>query len=184
MTKKILCLGDSNTYGYDPRAIFGSEYDRPWPLVLSKLTGWDVINMGENGRKIPISPVFISWIDKQIRRSLPADLLIIMLGTNDIDDAVRNYHLAGERMDQYLAHLKAEFPKLPILLLIPVNVEYTMQAKEISRIMREDYKKLAPKYRIRCMDTNEWGLELTFDGVHLTEESHVMLAGKLAEILV
>ena len=43
---KILCFGDSNTYGYDPRGYFGGRYDDRWPEVLAALTGWDVVNLG------------------------------------------------------------------------------------------------------------------------------------------
>ena len=43
---KVICFGDSNTYGYDPRGPFGSRYDRPWPDLLAELTGWQVINQG------------------------------------------------------------------------------------------------------------------------------------------
>ena len=181
---KILCLGDSNTYGYDPRAIFGSEYDHPWPAILAEQTGWEVVNLGENGRKIPAAPVFISWINQLLHRHLPADRLILMLGTNDIDDAFSNEHLPAERMDAYLAILRAEFPNLPILLLIPPCVTYGRKAEAISQILREDYRRLAEKHRLSCLDTNDWELELAYDGVHLTEEAHEKLAQRLGQALL
>ena len=28
---KVICYGDSNTYGYDPRDPLGGRYDMPWP---------------------------------------------------------------------------------------------------------------------------------------------------------
>ena len=48
---RVLCLGDSNTYGFDPRAYFGGRYpekDR-WVNILAQKTGWQVQNAGENG---------------------------------------------------------------------------------------------------------------------------------------
>ena len=52
---RVLCFGDSNTYGYDPRGFFGDRYDAEdrWVDLLAKQTGWDVINLGANGREIP-----------------------------------------------------------------------------------------------------------------------------------
>ena len=35
----ILCYGDSNTFGYDPRDFFGTPYDSPWPALLEKHLG-------------------------------------------------------------------------------------------------------------------------------------------------
>ena len=48
----IICFGDSNTYGYDPRGYFGGRYDGDsrWVDILASETGWTVSNMGENGR--------------------------------------------------------------------------------------------------------------------------------------
>ena len=52
---RILCLGDSNTYGYDPRGYFGGRYgaDDRWVDIIAKGTGFDMVNLGSNGRMIP-----------------------------------------------------------------------------------------------------------------------------------
>ena len=73
----VICFGDSNTYGYDPRGYFGGRYDADcrWVDILASETGWTISNMGQNGREIPSAAP-----------TLPADtdLLIVMLGTNDL----------------------------------------------------------------------------------------------------
>ena len=75
--KTVICFGDSNTYGYDPRSYLGGRYgpDSRWVDLLAARTGWDVRNQGQNGRTIPGGPV-----------PFPADtdLLTVMLGTNDL----------------------------------------------------------------------------------------------------
>ncbi len=40
--KNVLCFGDSNTYGYDPRSYFGGRYDADsrWVDILAAKTGW------------------------------------------------------------------------------------------------------------------------------------------------
>lgn len=73
----VICFGDSNTYGYDPRGYFGGRYDADcrWVDILTVETGWTVSNMGQNGREIPsAAPAF----------SADTDLLIVILGTNDL----------------------------------------------------------------------------------------------------
>lgn len=49
--------------------------DRRWVDILAAETGWNVCNMGQNGLEIPpAAPAFPDG----------TDLLIIMLGTNDL----------------------------------------------------------------------------------------------------
>ena len=52
----VICFGDSNTYGYDPRGSFGGRYDADsrWVDILAAETSWIVCNMGQNGREIPL----------------------------------------------------------------------------------------------------------------------------------
>ena len=75
---RILCFGDSNTYGYDPRSYFGSRYgpEERWVDLLSGLCGAECVNLGSNGRSIP----------RPGAGPAPGagERLIVMLGTNDI----------------------------------------------------------------------------------------------------
>ena len=52
---RLLCFGDSNTYGYDPRSYGGDRYppESRWTDLLAESTGWEVVNLGQNGREIP-----------------------------------------------------------------------------------------------------------------------------------
>ena len=56
----VICFGDSNTYGYDPRGYFGGRYDgdNRWVDILAAETGWTVYNMGRMaGRsRLPLQP--------------------------------------------------------------------------------------------------------------------------------
>ena len=49
---RLLCFGDSNTYGYDPRSYAGDRYppESRWTDLLAESSGWEVVNMGLNGR--------------------------------------------------------------------------------------------------------------------------------------
>ena len=79
---KVLCFGDSNTYGFDPRSFFGERYDSKnrWTDLLAYKTGWEIINAGLCGRSVPhdISAA------RLVQQYAPVDILIIMLGTNDL----------------------------------------------------------------------------------------------------
>ena len=51
----IVCYGDSNTWGYDPRSFLGGRYpaEYRWPELLAQKTGCKVVNMGIIGLQIP-----------------------------------------------------------------------------------------------------------------------------------
>ena len=105
----IICFGDSNTYGYDPRSYLGGRYnaDSRWVDILAVETGWTVRNLGENGREIPTAAP-----------SFPADtdLLIVMLGTNDLLQG-RSPEQTAERLNRFLSGISLNRSK--ILLLAP-----------------------------------------------------------------
>ena len=50
---KVICYGDSNAYGYDPRSYFGSRYEEPWPELLARETGWSWLTRGKTEGKFP-----------------------------------------------------------------------------------------------------------------------------------
>lgn len=56
----VICFGDSNTFGFDPRSCFGDRYDLPWVDILSEETKWKIHNQGVNGQEIPVAPVLFS----------------------------------------------------------------------------------------------------------------------------
>ncbi|MDY3774230.1 MAG: GDSL-type esterase/lipase family protein, partial [Eubacterium sp.] len=89
--RRILCFGDSNTYGYSPD---GQRYeeDSIWPGVMGKLLGdrFEVIADGKNGRTIAFDDPYMEDcngmrdIEASLEANAPLDLVILMLGTNDL----------------------------------------------------------------------------------------------------
>ena len=55
---RMLCYGDSNTYGYDPRGFVGDRYQKEsrWVDILAQKLKWEIQNEGQNGREIPSRP--------------------------------------------------------------------------------------------------------------------------------
>lgn len=164
---KILCCGDSNTYGYDPRSFFGDRYpsDVRWTDLLARETGWDVVNGGMNGRSIPAGG-FVS---------LPyADLLIVMLGSNDLLNGC-SAREAAARMEVFLTQVRSAYHR--ILLISPppmVRGEWVTEDRLLTDSVRlaKEYRKLADRLGISFADAGEWNVELTFDGVHFSEAGH------------
>ena len=79
MKRRILCYGDSNTYGYDPRSYLGGRYPESvrWTSLLNT-DDWETINEGMNGRCIPRSEDEIEAVIQALRRT-GAEVLVVML---------------------------------------------------------------------------------------------------------
>ena len=180
---KILCFGDSNTFGYDPRSFFGSRYDEKhrWVDIVQDRTGFTMINAGQNGREIPHRSFEFEAVQGLIRQYNP-DGIIVMLGTNDLLQSTDLDTIAA-RME---AFLKAR--TLPVLLITPPPLQRGawVEADSLvsdSQLLGDRYRELAEHLRISFADSNAWGIELTFDGVHFSESGHCAFADRLTEIL-
>ena len=90
--KKILCYGDSNTWGYDPKTEDRFDDNTRWTRVLGKTlgSGYEVIEEGLNGRTTvwddPIEGYKngLNYLIPCLESHRPIDLVVLMLGTNDL----------------------------------------------------------------------------------------------------
>lgn len=188
--RKILCYGDSNTYGFDPRD--GGRYPEAsrWPDILSTLTGVETVNEGLNGRTIPFAPRGFDLLRQMLARHRDCDTLFIMLGTNDI------FHIWEPNAQKVTARMRGlleNVPELqtfvggrrtlillapPPLLLppIPENEAYLETARNLS----ENYQMLAKDLGVPFFDVAALNPAMAYDGVHLSEQGHRQLAWALA----
>ncbi|MCD8217177.1 MAG: GDSL-type esterase/lipase family protein [Clostridiales bacterium] len=191
MPGTIICYGDSNTYGYDPRSFLGGRYteDRRWPEMLAARTGWKVINSGKNGRCTPYFLPEIESVCSSLERWSAEEApvwLWIMLGTNDL---LHNPQLTAEavtdRMERFLRKLaereEISDGKIQLRLISPVHlrrgqwVESDERCRE-SEKMDDCYRKLAAKMGIAFTCAGEWDIPVLFDGVHFSEEGNARFA--------
>ena len=189
MTRKILCYGDSNTYGYDPQSPLGGRYPAQirWTDQLAALRpGREVQNLGENGREIPRRPWELQRLEESLRGAAPVDGLVVMLGSNDLlQRAPPQAEVAAGRMGALLAWLgmrRSQWGAEPRLLLAApppmrrgawVGDDALVEA---SRHLAERYRELAREQGISFADAGEWGVELSFDGVHFSPRGHLAFA--------
>lgn len=100
-TRRILCFGDSNTWGFIPvpHGAPTGRYDREqrWPQVMAAALGpqVEVIEEALNGRTTDADDPLLAqvagagangaaYLPAALASHLPLDLVIIMLGTNDV----------------------------------------------------------------------------------------------------
>ncbi len=184
---RLICFGDSNTYGYDPRSCFGGRYasgDR-WPDLLAKITGWEVVNAGENGREIPHHRHTLRQAVELLTTYDPVDAFCVMLGTNDLLQGLTPEQVAG-RMETFLCQLLPHCGNLILVVPPPMQLGTWVPAKDLATAsvrLGEACKLLAERMNINLVSTAGWNIGLTFDGVHFTEAGHHAFAVRLSAVL-
>lgn len=177
---RIVCFGDSNTYGYDPRSYFGDRYaaeDR-WVDLIAEYTGWECVNAGVNGSEIPKSSVALQLFKD-------ADIFLIMLGTNDLLQGTSAKDTAA-RMENFLKLLLPQRKNILLAAPPPMKRGAWVPSDNLVResiCLAEAYRLVAERLNIAFIDTRQWNIELAFDGVHFTEEGHHTFANRLTEQL-
>lgn len=193
--KTILCFGDSNTYGYIPGSD-GERYPREvrWPGRLQKLLGGDyaVVEEGLNGRTTAfgddIEPYRkgLDYILPCVMSHSPVDLIILMLGTNDIKE---RYHVCAEEIGYGMEELvmkiagyfqfRAQKPEILIVSPVPIgktdSVEFNALSIEKSRKLASIYKELAQRFGCYFLNAADYVKGLGCDQIHYDPEHHAAL---------
>lgn len=179
MGHRIVCCGDSNTYGYDPCSYLGGRYSEAvrWTAML-KAEGWEIVNEGENGRSIP-------WLDWEIETAVRTILrvngsvLVVMLGSNDLlQSSGTTADICGERMERFLSAVLSKAQNgFKVLLVAPPPMKLGVWVSDPNTL--DESHRLAGCYRVVAhrlgtafADAGEWGVDLAYDGVHFSEQGH------------
>ena len=207
--KRIVCFGDSNTWGYDPVTGLRYDTDTRWPMRMQQLLGADyqVIEEGQNGRTIACEDPWewgtkkgIDYILPMVESQSPFDVLIIMLGSNDLK---KKFHLpAGDiagslqnmlmRVRGYLRY-QCHNEAAKILIVSPVHMGDHIEKSPFAEFFEgkasvENSKRLAHWYRLvaeqfdcEFLDASEVAEPGDFDSLHMAPEGHRALAEAMAE---
>ena len=176
---KILCYGDSNTYGWDPRYFGGGRYDRVWTDILGE-AGHDVTVHAMPGRQIPHVKRPLQILQDQLRDHY--DLMIIMMGSNDIE-ATLMPDMVEERMRTFLKAVRGWDAAERYLIVGPPVIDATRELEAACREMNERFRALASEFTCDYVDSAAWGLALAHDRCHLTEEDQGVFAKHILEAI-
>lgn len=195
MPGTIICYGDSNTYGFDPSSIMAGRYSywKRWTGILKEKTGVIIRNHGVNGRCIPHTASQIKFACEQLNDWILEEepvWLWIMLGTNDLLEEKRfGAEETANRMKEFLSILREEPPvrdgKIRLRLISPPYMEYGAWVNE-DRLYQESrrlgvaYQKIAEELQIDFTCTDDWGIDVVFDGVHFSVKGHAKFAKMIA----
>ncbi len=209
MQKNILCFGDSNTYGYNSKTGGRFDENQRWTKLLQKNLGddYDVIEEGLGGRTTVFEDPTaeglsgLQMISPCMQSHGPLDLVIIMLGTNDTKErfAANAFVIARglERLALKAMQTQNTWRGAPNVLLIapkPIEPDYASTAiademgpgcVEKSRSLAKEFKEVAEHLHCHFLDADSIpGIEIyPYDWIHLSPESHRILAEHLANLI-
>jgi len=202
--KTILCYGDSNTWGYVPGS--GDRYppEVRWPGVLRAELGpgYTVIEEGLSGRTTvwddPVQGVHRNgktYLLPCLLSHQPLDLVILMLGTNDLKvrfsvPARDIADGAGALVDVIQHSRSGPGGGAPAVLLVappPTGkltgyAEMFEGAEEKSRKFALYYRQVAEQYGCAFLDAGEHVVCSDIDGIHFEPEGHRSLGRAAARM--
>lgn len=199
--KKILCFGDSNTYGYIPNN--GARYDKNtrWTGVLSLLSHgkFEIIEDGCNNRTAfaanPAGKIFTGY---EILPELLTDDFDAVVLTIGINDTQFLYNLSSieivSGVEKLINIVKVKSPQAKILLVAPSILTddvlngnfaclFDRTSIEKSRQLPLLYQKIAEKQNIKFLDLNSVAKTSSLDGLHYAPEQHLKIAQVIFTIL-
>lgn len=207
--KTILCYGDSNTWGYNPAKQERYPLNVRWPGVLREELGegyW-VIEEGQNGRTTVWNDPIESYRNGKhylipcLETHCPLDLVILMLGTNDLKrrfslasyDIARGISVLIDIIHKSNAGLDSAAPRVLLLAPPPLGRLADEEAKKFegaevkSRLLAKYYAQVTQEHRCVFLDTSEVITSSDIDGVHLEASEHhklgLIVAVKVKDIL-
>ncbi|MCI8584348.1 MAG: SGNH/GDSL hydrolase family protein [Lachnospiraceae bacterium] len=195
--KRILCYGDSNTFGYIPGR--GGRYNRHtrWPGLLSDLLGegFLVVEEGLCGRTTMFDDMTdpgrsgLETMEAAIKKRSPLDLLIVMLGSNDCKLQFQaSAKEIAEGVGQVIERAKScGAGEFHVLLIAPAAMtgrimqsgfgsEFNLRSVEVSGELAGEYEALAERLDCHFLDASKVTRVSETDGLHLDEQGHRLLA--------
>lgn len=207
--KRILCYGDSNTWGFIPGC--GKRYpeDVRWTRILAKELGegCEILEAGLSGRTTVFDDPFNSMLNglaalpMTLVQSAPLDMIIISLGSNDLKyqnayNSARGVHKLAETCKRANRSISCSCPIFnqgaKILVVSPIAVDPCITEVNPYTSLRHDAPEESLKYPelirhftdalgVDFFDASTVAVPSKVDGLHMDPESHIALGKALAK---
>lgn len=199
---KIVCYGDSNTYGMNPKN--GDRYNDNirWTKVLQNILGndYEIIEEGKNGRTTIYDDEKpnrngMKDLVPCLNKHQPIDMVILMLGTNDLKT---RFHASSQDIANNVGQLIDIIQNntgTKIILVSPMEVtegidkgpfgdSFDDSAVRRSKEISKHYRKIAKEKDCIFVDAAKCSKPSDIDHLHMTSDAHQNLANELAKVIV
>lgn len=198
--KTILCFGDSNTWGAIPGENLRYSHQERWPALLRGFlpADWHVIEEGQPGRTTVFDDPFEGNKNglKYLRPCLEShhpDLVIIMLGTNDLkhrfglsaSDISRGAARLVEEAYQFTSLATNKHPKVLLVAPPPVKevgpyIDMFIGAEAKSKALAKFYALRADELKCDFFDAGFVVDSCPIEGIHWQAEQHKNMAAAIS----
>lgn len=195
--KKILCFGDSNTFGFNPED--GSRYNinLRWAGKLAK--DFNVTEAGCNNRTAfsdnPQGENYTGYkiIPKYLNQNF--DIIIIQIGINDLQKIYDiNLTEFEKGMTKFFNLIKNSAPSSKIIVLAPCVIKecilnsnfkflFDEQSIEKSHKILPVYEKIAKENDFELIDLNSITTVSNIDGLHYDIEQHKIIYDEITKVI-
>ncbi len=200
---RILCFGDSNTFGYKPDKSGRFDETIRWTARLQRMLGdnYQIVEEGLCGRTSifedpqKVGRKGLDLVDVLVESHNPIDVFVVMLGTNDCKTY---YGATAESIAEGLGQVIAKAQRvtrcdMKILVISPIllgsgvgeiDVDFNEASEEVSRELAGEYEKLARKNNFYFLDASKYADASDTDREHLDEQGHEKLADAIYDKLI
>lgn len=202
LMKKVLCFGDSNTFGFDPKN--GKRFDKNsrWTGILEKFSGSDfqIIEAGCNNRTAfsdnPAGALFTGYkILPEVLKS-DIDFVILFIGINDLqfeygvsfDDiklgVSKLVKIVQDKVDKAKILLVSSPELTENVLKSPIfSTLFDKTSIEKSKALPKIYSEISKEYGIDFLDLNKIVIPSELDGLHFEPSEHEKIAKEIFNYL-
>ena len=183
--KKVLCFGDSNTFGFNPKN--GSRFDKSsrWTGILQVLckNEFNIIEAGCNNRTAfsdnPAGKMFTGYkiLPDFFKQDL--DFVILAIGINDLQFQYNvTLDSISTGMSSLVEMVKKSLPNSKIVLVSPTELTENVLKSPIfstlfdetsiekSKHLSKIYSEISEKYDCAFIDLNSIAIPSYIDGLH------------------
>ncbi|PWQ93034.1 SGNH/GDSL hydrolase family protein [Leucothrix pacifica] len=201
---RIMCFGDSNTWGFKPEDYSRYDSNTRWPCVMRSALGegFELVEEGMNGRTTvwddPVDGLMsgLSYLKPCLLSHKPLDLVLIMLGTNDLKD---RFNVSAPEIAKSAGRLvtliqqsdcgpQGSAPQVVLIAPPPVvegpdgwGLRQLGLAK--SQQFAASFAEVASELGCQFVDAGSFIETSPVDGVHFSAQSHQVFGAAIAKVV-
>lgn len=194
--KKILCFGDSNTYGYNPHN--GQRLQKRWPNILKTIVeNYEITEAGGNNRTAFCKDINgiagINILQKYLIEQY--NIIILAIGINDLQFQYNcDLNTFENGITKLVNNTKSLCPNAKIILISPsvlneniltshFNLLFDRTSIEKSYKIAPIYKRIAEENNCFYLNLNDIAEASQIDGLHYEQYEHEKIAYALSKLI-
>ena len=201
--KTILCFGDSNTYGLNPRDKSRFDYNTRWTGILEQKLlkyGFRVAEEGLCGRttvfpdELRTNRRGVDVLPFLLETHSPVEYVVLMLGTNDCKTRFQaTPYIIVNWIKQLIKQIR-NAGNAKILIVSPIHLahgvgengfdpEFNEDSVLLSKQLKQEFYEISQSENCLFLAASDWSAPSESDREHMDETGHHALAEAVFNVL-